>query len=43
MYNIALVLGGQHSVSVKYIFILLRVFAEIGYYRILCRVPCALQ
>ena len=45
IYNVVLVAGVQQSDSVIHIhvFILFQIFTHIGYYRILSRVPCALQ
>ena len=49
IYNVVLVSGVQQSESVKHIhrstlfFFFLRFFSHIGHYRVLSRVPCAIQ
>ena len=45
IFNVVLVSGVQHSDSVIHIHILIffRLFSHIDYYRILSRVPCAIQ
>ena len=46
IYSVVLVSGVQQNDSDKYIYIYVfvyRLFSHIGYYRILSRVPCAIQ
>ena len=40
IYNIVLILGAQQS---EYVHSFLRFFSHIGHYRVLSRVPCAIQ
>ena len=42
LYDVVFISGIQHSDSVLYVFFF-RFFSLIGYYKILSRVPCAMQ
>ena len=42
IYDVVFISGIQHSDSVLYVFFF-RFFSLIGYYKILSRVPCAMQ
>ena len=43
MYNVVLVSGVQQNDSVVHTLLFFRFFSLIGYYKILSRVPCAIE